>query len=114
VCLKEVHELVLNKVKENNLIWKKSTLQLPSFCFCCFQAFRNLNAFFIFNLRKFNLVSIRIDKDHSFLVLLIPWAVIIITFLRRTLQYETQRQDSFGTQFPPSLDNGWSPHGYIN
>ena len=42
------------------------------------------------------------------------FAVIAITFLRRTLQYETQRHDSSGTQFPPSLDNGRSPHGYIN
>ena len=80
------------------LIWKISTLQLPSFCSCCFKAFRNLNAFFVLNLRKFNLMSIRIDKQHSFLILHIPCAVIVITFLCRTLQYGTQRHDPSGSK----------------
>jgi hypothetical protein len=66
----------------------KTTLKILGFCSCCFKAFGNLNAFFILNLRKFNQISIRIDKQHLFLILLIPCAVIVITFLRSTQRHD--------------------------
>jgi len=81
---------------DNNLIWKISTLQLPSFSSCCFRAFRNLNAFFKLNLRKFNLISIHIDKKAP--IFKIPRPVTVIPFLRRTLQYETQKHDPSGSK----------------